>query len=50
MKAVLFFREEDVEACQCTVAAGDVTLQFDLQILRDVGAIDLLFEHAQPIP
>src|SRR5581483_10319295 len=46
---VLFIGEQDVEAGERAVAAGDVGLQLHLGVLGQVRRVDLLFERAQAV-
>src|SRR5262249_55924215 len=48
-EAVLLLGEQDVEAREASVAAGDVALELDLLVRRQARGVDLLLEYAEPV-
>ncbi len=47
LEAIVFVREQDVEAGEASVGTGDVTLELDLHFRGNIRGIDLLLEHTQ---
>jgi hypothetical protein len=41
--------EEDIKAGQSAIAAGDVSLQLDLSILRQFRSVHLLLQYSQTV-
>ena len=49
LELIVLLGEQHVEAGQRSVAARDVSLQLDLEILRQLGGVELLLERAQAV-
>ena len=50
LELIVVVREQDVETGQRSVAPADVGLQLHLDIVRQIGCVDVLLQRPEPIP